>query len=78
MKAIAIRLEAIASNKKLLVTKGIATSNKKLLEALGRTTRSKDATIGAPGIATTSILATSNKRLFSATRLARGHALRGA
>ena len=33
----------LASNKKLLVTKGIATSNKKLLIASGIATRSKDA-----------------------------------
>ena len=49
MEAIASRLEAIATaNKKLLVTKGIAT-------------RSKDATRGAPGLATRNKDATRSK-----------------
>ena len=42
------------------------TSNKKLLAAPGLTTRSKDATNGAPGIATSSFL-TSNKKATSSS-----------
>ena len=47
VEAIAIKLQAIASNEKLFNTKLL--SNKKLLVAKGIATRSKDATFGAPG-----------------------------